>query len=150
MKVTIENQQKRKIFKRWIVRQLLFLLDKEKIISDELIVHFVDKKTILHLHKKFFNDASITDVITFPIDPLIAKNNEEHHILGEIFICPDVAYAYAKKHKIPYVEELSLYVVHGLLHLLGYDDILTKDRIIMRKKEKKCMTLFRKMQLLPV
>ena len=70
--------------------------------------------------------------ITFPLD---------QDFLGEIFICPKTALLYNPQH--PY-QETTLYVIHGLLHLLGYDDISSKERTIMRREEKKLMTLVKK------
>ena len=77
--------------------------------------------------------------MSFPID--------EIH-LGEVFVCPKTAIEYAGEKKLPIYEELSLYVVHGLLHCLGYDDLEPAKRRIMRKKEKSCMDLIRTKDLI--
>ncbi len=113
------------------------ILSKEKVFCKWIAIHFVDEKRISSLHGQFFSDPTVTDCITFPMDPI---DSDCHH-LGEIFICPQVAEEYAKTHKISLQEELTLYLVHGLLHLLQYDDIDPKDREVMRKKEKSCMEL---------
>jgi probable rRNA maturation factor len=98
--------------------------------SDELALYFVGKKRIGELHEEFFGDASPTDCISFPIDD---------SYLGEIFVCPAVALDYAKKRGLDPHEETLLYVVHGLLHLVGFDDLTPQAKRIMRKKEKSCM-----------
>ena len=113
------------------------ILALEKVESDEVSIYFVDIKTISSLHQEFFQDPTPTDCISFPVDG--PKTGPEHSILGEVFISPEVAALYAKNHSIDPREEVTLYLVHGLLHLLGYDDIDPKDRKIMRKKEKRCM-----------
>lgn len=77
--------------------------------------------------------------MSFPLD--------EIH-LGEVFVCPKTAIEYADEKKLPVYEELSLYVVHGLLHCLGYDDLEPAERRIMRKKEKSCMDLIRTKDLI--
>lgn len=112
----------------------------EKISCELVIVQFVGKKKIQSLHKKYFSDPSPTDCITFPIDP----PDKKCHVLGEIFICLQVAKEYAKKHAIPLEEEITLYLIHGILHLLGYDDLEPKEKERMRKKEKSCMKLLKK------
>ena len=56
-------------------------------------------------------------------------------------MCPEVALNYAKDNQIDFEEELTLYIVHGLLHLLGYDDIEEEDRVEMRKQEALLMRL---------
>lgn len=94
---------------------------------DELSVYFVSEKKICALHKKYFDDPTPTDCITFPIDA---------SYLGDLFISPAAALRYDPEK--PY-RETTLYLVHGLLHLLGYDDIDPLQRKAMRKMEKRCM-----------
>ena len=135
MKVIIVNKQSSlKINNKKIEKQVKIILKKEKISTDEIIINFVDEKTIKHLHFKYFNDPATTDCISFPIDPPIAKKTG-YHILGEAFICTKAAIKYSKKYKINPYEELFLYVIHCLLHLIGYNDINKKQISIMRKKE---------------
>jgi len=122
------------------------VLDLEQVKCDEASIYFVDIKTISSLHEEFFQDPTPTDCISFPIDgPKIDSN---YSVLGEVFICPAVAIEYAKKHSLDPLAETSLYLVHGLLHLIGYDDIDPKDRKIMRKKEKRCMDFLKREKLL--
>ncbi len=97
---------------------------------EEVAIYFITKKKIAQLHDQFFQDPTPTDCISFPLD-------QDH--LGEVFVCPAVAIEYAKKKKLDPYEETSLYTIHGLLHLLGYDDLEEKERRTMRKKEKSCM-----------
>jgi len=97
---------------------------------EEVAIYFVSVKEITQLHDQFFQDPTPTDCISFPLD-------EKH--LGEIFVCPSVAIQYSKTKNLEPYAETSLYVVHGLLHLLGYDDLEEKARRCMRKKEKSCM-----------
>mgnify|MGYP000033996647 CR=1 FL=1 len=97
--------------------------------SQELIIHFVSKEEISRLHGEFFNDPSPTDCITFPF--------RTQELLGEIFICPKVAMEYAPED--PY-KETTLYIVHTILHLLGYDDIDPEDQIKMREGEAEVMS----------
>jgi probable rRNA maturation factor len=89
---------------------------------------------------RFFDDPSPTDCISLPID---SPNKASHgfHLLGEIFICPQVAKLYAKEHDLSLLEEVIRYAVHGLLHLIGYDDIQLKDARAMRKKEEEVMKM---------
>lgn len=117
------------------------VLHKLRVHWDEVSIHFVTNRKLCQLHEEFFNDPSPTDCISFPIDD---AGNSEYRVLGEVFVCPKTAIEYAKKNeKDPYVET-TLYVVHGLLHLLGYDDIDPKDRALMRKKERECIEHLRK------
>jgi probable rRNA maturation factor len=103
---------------------------------DEVAIYFVDKPEICRLHDKYFNDPSPTDCISFPLN---TYDTFEYRILGEAFVCPAVGMEYVDKQGGEYYDEVTLYVVHGLLHLLGYDDIDRKDRMQMRLAEKRHM-----------
>lgn len=115
-----------------------FLIQELKIKTNEVILHFVTESKICKLHSKYFNDPSVTDCITFPIDSYKDKKNQ-FHILGEVFICPKTAISYAKQHHIEPEVELYRYIIHCLLHLIGYDDISIDDRIRMKRKERNCL-----------
>ena len=112
---------------RTLVRAVLAF---EKVSCQEISVYFVTQKRISDLHQEFFNDPTPTDCITFPIDD---------ETLGEIFVCPKAAIEYCEKQGGDPHTETALYIVHGILHLLGYDDLEPAKRRTMRKKEKKCM-----------
>lgn len=123
------NQSDLLIDKKQVKRLIDGVFSLKKTLSTELIVHFVSKEEITIIHGDFFNDPTPTDCITFPF--------LEPTLLGEVFICPQVAIEYSPEN--PY-KETSLYIVHTILHLLGYDDIDPADEILMRLAETEVMT----------
>jgi probable rRNA maturation factor len=138
-KITLYNAQKdMRLSLAMIKRVLQRCLEILNISTDEVIFHFVSTRRISALHRRFFDDPSPTDCITVPIDPL-GKQRTGYHLLGEVFICPKVAKHYAQEHDLPVFEELIRYAVHGLLHLIGYDDMQLKDARAMKKKEEDIM-----------
>ena len=80
-----------------------------------LAVAFVGESRCAELHEAFFGDESVTDVMTFPGDP------EDGHA-GDLAICPAHAARQAPAYQQTFAEELTLYLVHGWLHLAGLDD----------------------------
>jgi probable rRNA maturation factor len=120
-----------------------FLLKKLEIDTDEIIFHFVSEKKICSLHTEFFNDPTPTDCITFPIDSPGEKAS--WHILGEAFICPKTALTYSKHHRTDPLEELYRYVVHCILHLIGYDDLQASERARMKRKERTLLLAVKKL-----
>lgn len=106
-----------------------------------LTFHLVTKKKIGSLHARFFNDPSVTDCITFPLE---SAPGEENTLQGEIFICPWQAKEYVEKKAFDVYEELTLYAVHGLLHLLGFDDLTPVERQQMKRQEKRLMSYLKK------
>jgi len=113
---------------RAVVKNVLEVEDKS---CDEVSVHFIDNETMCALHEKYFNDPSPTDCISFPID----APETEGCILGDLFVCTDAAVEYDGES----YGETTLYLVHSLLHLLGYDDIEPEDIRVMREAESRHM-----------
>lgn len=143
MIITIHNRQKDLPISTPQAKKILSLLLEElEISTHELTVHFVTKTKITKVHRDFFADPTPTDCMSFPMDPPSKKLTEaEHHILGEIFVCPQVAVEYAQENQRDPYEETALYMIHGFLHLIGYDDLEPIARKKMRYMEKKCLKL---------
>ncbi len=99
---------------------------------DEVSIHFVDTATICQLHGDYFDDPTTTDCITFPMDD---DEEEGYRVMGDVFVCPATAQNYVNEHGGNVYHEATLYVIHGLLHLLGYDDIDEADQQAMRAAE---------------
>ena len=119
------------------MRSLFHFLDRdicsEKIPDGELSVAFIESEEIQRLHSAYFNDASITDVITF-------EGDHSMDFAGEICVCVDVAQESAPDHDLTLAQEITLYLVHGWLHLVGYNDNSEGDRNSMRDAEKRIMS----------
>jgi probable rRNA maturation factor len=107
-------------------------LRHEGVEADEVSIYFVSNEEISQLHADYFDDPTPTDCISFPLD----EEEAEYRMLGDIFVSPQVAQEYVAAEGGELYAEISLYVVHGLLHLLGYDDIEEKDREEMRAAER--------------
>lgn len=137
MKIHLFNSQKvipvRKAYWQRLVKEVALF---EGQAFAEVSLHFVEGEEIGRLHAEYFDDPSITDCISFPID----GPDTPYRVLGEVFVCPEVAVDYAAHHKENPLKETALYVVHGLLHLFGYDDIKEKERRQMKKKESELMS----------
>lgn len=144
MKVYVKNNQKDLPVSAKQVKLLVHaFLEYHKIDYSEVAIHLVSDKKMRLVHQQFFNDPSPTDCMTFPVDPVDA----EDAVLGDILVCPNTAITYAEKNALDPYKELSLYIIHGLLHLLGYDDIEDKDRKVMKKMEKKELARFKEFLL---
>lgn len=143
MNVDVINTQKAIRLSFPKVRSLVqAIIEHEGIQCDEVALHFVNTKAICDLHERFFGDPSPTDCISFPMG-----EEEGLYMLGDVFVCPETALEYSKRHKTDPYEEVALYIVHGLLHLMGYDDISKEDRAVMRAKEKRLLAMLKKQNL---
>ena len=86
---------------------------------EEVEISFVSDEAIAQVHADFMSDPTPTDVITF------------HH--GEILISLDTAKRQATEHGETYEREAALYVIHGLLHLAGWEDYEETERAEMHR-----------------
>jgi probable rRNA maturation factor len=109
----------------------------------ELSLAFLTDAKLAKLHDDFLDDPTTTDVITFEGQPALGA-------AGEICVSADTAAAYAKTHDRDFSEELTLYVVHGWLHLAGYDDLVPAKKRKMRAAEARAMKLLRTADAVPV
>jgi probable rRNA maturation factor len=92
-------------------------LDAERVKDALISVAFVGSEMMAQLNEQFLSRDGPTDVITFGL----SRNGGKMPVIGDIYVCPPVAQRNAKSLGIPVGEELSRLIVHGTLHVLGYD-----------------------------
>jgi probable rRNA maturation factor len=98
---------------------------KGLILPSEVEITLLGEAAIAKVHGEFLEDPTPTDVITF-----------EH---GEILIGVPIAAANARKFRHPSDHEVALCAIHGLLHLLGYDDLTENERVIMHARQEEIL-----------
>jgi probable rRNA maturation factor len=99
-----------------------------------LSVALMTDRSLARLHARYLGDPSATDVITFAGDAA-------HRAAGEICVSVDAAARRAGRSRAALSRELTLYVVHGWLHLAGYDDASPASKRAMRRAEARAMRL---------
>lgn len=145
---------------RW-VKLAQLVLDDERVPPDaELSLIFVSEETITDLNEHFLEGVGPTDVLAFPLDdePLPrgrqpdeggrgpgtpAEDDEPPTILGDVLVCPAVAERQAASLGRTTEDEISLLVVHGVLHLLEYDHAEPDDAVRMQRREAQLLERFR-------
>ena len=142
--VSIANRHPRLRLDRRAITRAIHLLDAKfpqskiprAVPLGELSLVFLTDPALAQLHADFLADPSTTDVITFEGDPALGT-------AGEICVSADTAAAFAKKHHGDFSAELTLYVIHGWLHLAGYDDLQPAKKRAMRRAEARATNLLR-------
>tara|TARA_B100000959_G_C14909785_1_gene594607 strand:- start:531 stop:974 length:444 start_codon:yes stop_codon:yes gene_type:complete len=129
VKVEIANLQKHYKIKNNKIKQVVKEVLGKNSDSAKLSFAFVDNKEIKRLNQKYFDSNEVTDVIAFPL------NNHKNTLNGEIVVSVETAVDTAVKENVDIEGEIILYVVHGILHLLGYSDVNEDDAMIMHEKE---------------
>ena len=133
--VTITNRQKNLVLERRRMRRAVERIVRDAEIAEACIsVAVVDDPTIAKLHQEFLHDPEPTDVLSFVLE------RSAQVLEGEVVVSADTALACAPRFGCTADEELLHYVIHGMLHLVGYDDTTPRKRAVMRRKEQKYLT----------
>jgi probable rRNA maturation factor len=104
-----------------------------------LNVAVVDDVQIARLHDEYMGDPSPTDVLTFDL----RDNAGDQAVEGEIVVSADTARREARRRRLEPSEELTRYIIHGVLHLLGLQDATPQERRRMRREENRILGLLR-------
>jgi rRNA maturation RNase YbeY len=160
MNIVICNRQRTKKINLRLYRQIVAALFAELEISEaELGIQLVGAKEMARVNRQFLQHEGSTDVITFdhgPIGPEIRSSKAESRkksearkpnqpmelpesprptLHGELYICVDDAVAQAGQFQTTWQAEIVRYAVHGILHLLGHDDLKPDLRRKMKREE---------------
>jgi len=137
MNVVIVNRQRTKRINPRLLKQVVLALFAELEITEaELGINLVAAREMALVNETFLRHEGSTDVITFDhLDPKPKNQDARRQIHGELFICVDDAILQAKEFKTKWQAEVVRYVVHGVLHLLGYDDLKPDLRRVMKREE---------------
>ena len=142
MKIELINQQKikrvnLKRLHKYLKKILIFLFAPGgNITSKELSILLCDNALIKKLNKKYFRKPSATDVIAFPL-----TDDLEPDYLGEVVVSVEEAVRAAKRLGCKWQDELRLYLIHGILHLVGYDDRTRLKKARMEKKQQELLNM---------
>ena len=129
------EDQEIKIDFHYIEVRIELIMDHLDCLDQEISILFMKDVDIRQLNKEFRNVDKATDVLSFPQNPDDGLSFPGEKILGDIAISLDKAKFQAKEHDLAFKEEIILLLIHGILHLLGYDhEISEQEEIKMRNK----------------
>jgi probable rRNA maturation factor len=133
--VIISNRQRTKKIDTRLLKQIVNeLLAELKIPKAILGINLVVAKEMTELNWKFLRHQGSTDVITFDHSDG-AHGVARPTLHGELFVCVDDAISQAKQFKADWQSEIVRYIIHGILHLLGHDDLRADLRRKMKREE---------------
>ena len=146
MRIELINQQRIKRINlkqlRKYLEKVLYLLSTEggNVSFQKASILFCDNNFIKKLNKRYFKKGCATDVISFPL-----KDDLDPDYLGEVVVSVEEAVKTAKKLRCKWQNELKLYLIHGILHLAGFDDTTQAKRKRMEKKQERILKIMGKM-----
>jgi probable rRNA maturation factor len=147
--VILNKQRTKKINTRFLRQVLLLVLEKLEVTEAELGVSLVNAQEMAKINWDFLQHTGSTDVITFDHSERGQPKSKGGVALhGELFICVEDAIQQAREFGTAWQSELVRYAVHGVLHLLGYDDLKPELRRTMKREENRLVRWLEKSFLL--
>ncbi|WP_342373341.1 rRNA maturation RNase YbeY [Propioniciclava soli] len=133
--IDLNNESGIEVDEKRLVRLAAFALEQLRIHPQaELSILLVDETTMADYHERFMGLPGPTDVLSFPMDELRPPSDDDEPplgLLGDIVLCPTVTAAQASEHQRTPEEEADYLLVHGLLHLLGFDHAEPEEKRVM-------------------
>lgn len=121
----IINNENKSYYSNWL--KTVIISEGKK--TGDIQYIFCDDKHLNKINKKYLNHDTFTDIITFP------TTINKDIISGEIYISIDRISENSKIQSVSFDDELSRVIVHGVLHLIGYNDHSVPEKKLMRSKE---------------
>lgn len=140
--ITISDEQTLMRIDHSLIEQTAHaVLMAEQVAAAEIDIALVDDAKIHAINRKYLNHDEPTDVISFALggtqwNAVATVGDPAEHLEGQLVISVETAIRAAGEYGWEPIDELRLYVVHGLLHLCGYDDLTTTDQTAMRERER--------------
>jgi probable rRNA maturation factor len=144
--LVLRNRQRLRRIDSRLLKQIIAaaLAELDASPNSEICFHLIAAAEMTHINWQFLQHEGSTDVITFdhaegragsPLPAVGAHGVSRPTVHGEIFICLDDAVAQAKQFRTTWQSELVRYAVHGILHLLGHEDLKPAARQKMKRVE---------------
>ena len=139
MEILVKSLVKAKGFRLSLARKVARkALEVESYKEAQVSILFCEDAYIKRLNRKYRGVDAPTDVLAFSMHE--GKFSKVHpEVLGDVVISLETASRQAKRFRHSLNKETILLVIHGILHLLGYDHLKKKDKELMRRKEKQIL-----------
>ncbi len=135
----VDRQRRVKLGRGWLERLVRKALRAEKVTAAEVSVLLCDDRRIARLHDEWMGDPTPTDVITFDLSEPAGMPGGDGVLRGDIVVSTETAVRMAKEVASTPRLETAYYVIHGILHLTGHDDLAPGPRRAMRRRERTLM-----------
>jgi len=137
MTVDVKNEQSHIELDIGLIKKAAYVLLKNLNLSEfELSILILDNESITQLNKKYLGKNTPTNVLAFGMQEGELNLKTKKKILGDVVVSAEMAKVCSEDSKLDFYKELILYIIHGVLHLLGYrDDTGTARKKMERKQE---------------
>lgn len=136
--LVVSTEKVIKIEKKLVHNLVMMLKSELDFTISSLEINFVSSEFIHKVNVEYLEHDFSTDIITFNY------SGEHKDLEGELFISIGDAIENAKKFNVHLDSEITRLIIHGILHLLDYDDMIEKDRVVMKEMEDKLVAKYDK------
>ncbi len=150
METSVANRQRKIGISSEYVRLVASsVLEGESARFDEVSIAFVSDRTMRRINKTFAGLDETTDTLAFELGPEPVKEGTKQKAtagksVGEVVVCIDRAIAQSQRYRVSLEKEVARLLIHGLLHLCGYDDSTKARRARMHSRENRYISSLRK------
>ena len=135
--LVIVNNEENRIEKKLVHKIVKKLVEDFNFSIKNVQINFINSKEIKKINNKYLKHNYSTDIITFNY------SETKKELDGEIYISIEDVASNSEKYKVTFMEEVLRLIIHGFLHLLGYDDKDKKNKVIMKRLEDKLFNQYR-------
>jgi len=150
--LVLRNRQRTRPVNSPLLRRMtsVLLMDLLSLERSDLAIHLVAAPEMARVNQQFLDHAGSTDVITFDytgeldsmaVEDARGSTHLPKQLHGEIFICIDDAVKQARQFRTTWQSELVRYLIHGVLHTVGYDDLTPANRWVMKREENRLLRM---------
>jgi len=135
--IVVRNRKRARPLKTKFLREIVRTLLVEELSRDqfEIGIFIIGEAAMTRMNEGYLRHKGSTDVITFEY----TDASHPDCLAGEIFVCLDEALIQSKRFRVTWQKELVRYVVHGILHLWGFDDKTSAAQRMMKREEDRLM-----------
>ena len=124
------NLPHKRIYKNWISG----VITSHDFLVGDITYIFCSEEEILRINNEYLTHNFYTDIITFPY-------TEQNIISADIYISIPTVKSNSEKFKQTFIDELNRVIIHGVLHLIGRNDLTDEEKLQMREAENHCLTV---------
>jgi len=126
-----------RVSKDLLAELIRFVARKEKYRLGRIDLAIVPRREIASLNRRYLSHSGPTDVLSFDLSDAATPG-----LSGQLVVCAEVAKEQARFHGLKPAEELLIYVIHGMLHLMGYDDQAIRPAAVMHARQDELLSAF--------
>jgi len=135
--IRYQNIDKRVVFTPVFKKLITELIKDEGKELGKIVVIFTTNTNLLEINREYLNHHYYTDVITF-------SDSKRNKLSGDIYVSLEQVEHNSKKYKTILEDEVTRVIIHGVLHLIGYEDVTETQKKAMREKEDSYLYRFKK------